>query len=61
VPSFKNNHRTVQIIAITKTSTNGFGKTSTAIGENIDTSPASTLHPPYTTDANLAGNNSYTI
>jgi len=43
-----------------RTIISGLSITSTAIGEHIDTRPAVMLHAPYTADANLAGNNSYT-
>jgi hypothetical protein len=53
-----NVHRIVQIVHDTSTIKRGLANTSTAIGDRIDTSPAAMFHPPYTTDANLAGNSS---
>lgn len=56
-----NVHKKVQIEHSTSTISRGLANTSTAIGDNIDTNPAAIFAPPYTKDANLAGNSSYTI
>jgi hypothetical protein len=61
VPCIIRVHRNVHTTAIPNTRIKGVLITSTANGENIDASPAAMLHPPYTVEANLAGNNSYTM
>lgn len=43
---------------IPSTSNRGLSKTSTAIGVNIEASPAAIFQIPYTKDANLAGKSS---
>jgi len=53
-----NVHKKVHIEHNTSTINRGLSNTSTAIGDKIEASPAAILHPPYTNDANLAGNSS---